>query len=125
MSPVVPVSWGELLDKIAILEIKAERLTDAGARANVEAERAALSSVELPPDADALLGSLAFYLRATNRKIWDLENVVRGNEAQKKFDNTFIEACRAIYQNNDERARIKRAINTALESELTEEKEYA
>lgn len=123
MIPRIPVSWGELADRITILEIKGERLTTESARGNVRRELyelwlvAGTAIIDIADHLDSL--------RQINRRLWDLENIVRGKEAQQQFDNTFIEAARAIYRNNDERARIKREINAILQSAIIEEKEHA
>jgi peptidoglycan hydrolase CwlO-like protein len=123
--PVAPISWGDLIDKITILEIKRIRVGDAKARANVEHELDELqkiaSVIRNPP---ARLDQLKAQLAAINGKIWDIEDNIRRKEARKEFDNAFIELARGVYQNNDERARVKREINTLLDSELVEEKSY-
>lgn len=127
MSPRVPVSWGELLDKITILEIKSERLTTEAARANASSELWLLwKEVGVAASGNLLcVADQMAALREVNGRLWDLENIVRGKEAQQQFDNTFIEAARAIYRNNDERARFKREINAILQSAIIEEKEHA
>ncbi len=125
MTPTVPVSWGELIDKITILEIKVERLEGPVAQANAARELALLRAVvaemaEAPPGLAALRGELA----AVNRRLWDSEDDIRRKEASQSFDAGFIELARAIYRGNDERSRLKRAINEMLGSALTEEKQY-
>ncbi|HEX4173271.1 MAG TPA: DUF6165 family protein [Acetobacteraceae bacterium] len=121
--PRVPVSWGELLDKITILEIKAERLSAPAARQNAVHELALLRAelaTDVPPGLTALRGQLA----AVNRQLWDTEDAIRRKEAGQAFDTEFIELARAVYRCNDERSRIKRAINELLGSEIIEEKQY-
>jgi uncharacterized protein DUF6165 len=123
--PLVPVSWGELLDKITILEIKTERLRATAALANAAHELALLRAVvaeqaEAPPGLAALRGELA----AVNRRLWDIEDAIRHKEASRTFDAEFIELARAVYRNNDDRSRIKRAINELLGSGIIEEKQY-
>lgn len=123
--PRVPVSWGELVDKISILEIKVERLRAPDAVANARRELALLLAVlaaggALPDE----LGALRVALGAVNRRLWEIEDDIRAKEASQSFDAAFIALARAVYQTNDERSRIKRAINTLLGSGLVEEKQY-
>jgi Family of unknown function (DUF6165) len=123
VTPRVPVSWGELIDKITILEIKLERLDAPGAKKNATHELALLRAelaTDVPPGVAALRGELA----ATNRRLWDIEDAVRRKEAAQAFDTEFIELARAVYRSNDERSRIKRAINDLLGSDIIEEKQY-
>ncbi|NKB58246.1 MAG: hypothetical protein GKS00_18120 [Alphaproteobacteria bacterium] len=125
MSVIVAVSWGELLDKISILEIKRERLTDPAQRANVDHEYVRLCETrdaEMPGDAD--IGDSVSELRTINEALWDIEDDIRGCEREKDFGDQFIELARAVYRNNDRRAAIKRDINEALGSEIVEEKSY-
>jgi len=121
-SPRVPVSWGELIDKITILEIKTERVTDPAAVANVKRELALLLDA-LPPPAKALDG-LRSELSEVNRRLWDIEDAIRAREASRSFDDEFVALARSVYRTNDERARIKRDINRLLQSPLIEEKHY-
>lgn len=126
MSVLVPVSWGEVIDKITILEIKAERLTDAAKLANVTKELNELVAVrerEFP--GHAALAALAAELKAINEKLWVIEDDIRDCERAKDFGATFIELARAVYVTNDERAASKRKINDLLGSTLVEEKSYA
>jgi hypothetical protein len=125
VTPSVPISWGELIDKITILEIKMERLRAPAAVANVAHELGLLLDVltdlqEAPP------GLAAFHdeLVAVNRRLWDVEDEIRRKEAAQAFDAGFIELARAVYRGNDERSRIKRAINELLGSGIIEEKQY-
>jgi hypothetical protein len=124
--PVVPISWGELLDKVAILEIKRQRLRAAEAVANTEMELAALrpALVALDP-APAGLAELRAALTAVNLRLWGIEDRLREKEAAADFGEEFIALARSVYRENDERGRIKRAINELLGSRLTEEKQYA
>jgi predicted nucleic acid-binding Zn-ribbon protein len=123
--PMVEVSWGELVDKLTILEIKAERLTAPTAVANVRKELTALQSVlqRLQPR-PAELDALKAQLKSVNQSLWDVEDQIRAKEAAQSFDRGFIELARAVYFNNDQRARLKREINVLLKSELVEEKQY-
>ncbi len=119
--PHVPVSWGELIDKITILEIKVERLRSADAVANARRELQFLRDVlGAPEGVDAMKAALA----AVNRTLWDIEDRIRAKEAAGVFDAEFVALARAVYHNNDERSRIKRAINGKLRSVIIEEKQY-
>jgi hypothetical protein len=120
--PEVPVSWGELIDKITILEIKAERLTDPAALANVRRELAALAPHA--PAADARLPALRAALSEVNAALWDIEDRIREKEAVADFGADFVELARAVYRQNDRRAALKRQISLALGSDLIEEKSY-
>lgn len=121
----VPVSFGELLDKLSILEIKRDRIDDPGKLANVAREHAALLSVWRQAPQSALdITALSGELRAVNERLWDIEDAVRDKEAAQSFDDDFVRLARSVYIQNDERARIKRAINLALGSLLVEEKSY-
>jgi hypothetical protein len=122
----VPISPGELLDKITILKIKSQRMSDAQKLANVRAELTALeatwaesaySKIDLGGDLDALL--------TVNGRLWAIEDDIRDKERAQAFDADFIRLARAVYFENDERAAIKRRINTALGSRIVEEKSYA
>jgi hypothetical protein len=123
---LVPVSYGEVLDKITILEIKAERMSDPAKLANVRKELSRLSQTWRGSGLalDSISAEHAA-LKAVNEKLWDIEDRIRVKEAQATFDNEFIELARAVYFVNDDRARIKREVNTALGSSLVEEKSYA
>jgi hypothetical protein len=124
-SPHVPLSWGEVIDKITILEIKSEKLTAPAALANVRAELDLLSAVARDRlREDAQLAELGNALRAVNQALWDIEDDIREKEARQEFDAGFIELARAVYRRNDERAAIKRRINDLLGSEIVEEKSY-
>ncbi len=125
MSVIVAVSWGELLDKISILEIKRDRLTDPAQLANVEHEHATLCAARdkaMPEGAD-VSDSFAG-LRIVNETLWDIEDDIRDCERDKDFGPRFVELARAVYINNDQRAAIKRRINDALGSDIVEEKSY-
>jgi len=123
--PVVPVSWGELFDKISILEIKQARLSSPEARAAAASQRARLAAEagRLSP-VPASLGELRAGLKAVNEKLWDIEDEIRSHEARKEFNERFVFLAREVYFNNDERGRLKRAIDELLRSEMTEQKEY-
>ncbi len=123
--PMAPVSWGELIDKITILEIKAERIAEPAARANVARELALLRDVAAPVGDQPGLAALVDRLRAVNLALWRIEDDIREKEAMAEFDDAFVALARAVYLTNDERAAIKRRINAALRSELVEEKFHA
>ncbi|HEY5019819.1 MAG TPA: DUF6165 family protein [Steroidobacteraceae bacterium] len=122
---LVPISPGELLDKITILRIKCARIDDAAKLANVRLE---LSRLELsrrgsvPDDADVAAEEAA--LERVNSELWEIEDRIREHESQRRFDAAFIELARCVYRRNDERAAIKRRINLKLASSLVEEKSY-
>lgn len=121
-----PVSWGELIDKITILEIKREKLTDPGQRANVAHELEVLSAVR--DAAGGLVPELAeavAELGEVNRALWEIEDEIRGCERAQEFGARFIELARAVYRTNDRRAALKRRINEAMNSDIVEEKSYA
>lgn len=125
MPLLVPISIGELLDKITILEIKAEAIADPAKRANVMHELAALDAVrqrEVAPRPE--LAGLYAELQAVNRRLWRIEDDVRAIEHTGLFDERFIELARSVYRNNDERAALKRRINELTGSEIVEEKSY-
>lgn len=123
--PAVPVSWGELLDKLSILEIKRRRIADDEARSNVEREHALLAPIAAPALAMEGIAALMEALRGVNAALWDIEDAIRGEEAQGAFGSEFVRLARAVYRRNDERGAIKRAINLRLGSALIEEKSYA
>lgn len=126
VDPVVPVSWGELLDKVAILEIKRLRLRAPEAVANAERELAALAAVlALLEPAPAGLAELRAALAAVNQRLWTIEDRIREKEAAADFGPAFVALARSVYRENDERGRIKRAINALLGSGLVEEKQYS
>jgi hypothetical protein len=122
----VPVSVGELIDKITILEVKSERMSDATMLANVQKELDLLNKSweenrPVAPDIEIQKGQL----KEINERLWEIEDDIRLLEAEKDFGDRFVELARAVYVTNDRRAEIKKTINDALGSELTEEKSYA
>jgi len=123
--PHIPVSWGELIDKITILEIKREHLTDQAALANVGRELTALSSIAEPVLADDKPArDLMARLKAQNEMLWEIEDRIREKEAAGAFDAEFVELARSVYKRNDERATLKKQLNLQLASGLFEEKCY-
>ena len=122
---LVPVSFGELLDKIAILQIKSERMKDAAKIANVRNELSALERTWMEhPAAGKDIVELRAALKAVNERLWVIEDDIRVKEARREFDDEFVRLARAVYHENDERARIKREINVKLGSAYVEEKSY-
>jgi hypothetical protein len=122
---LVPISPGELLDKITILRIKCARIADPAKLANVRLELSRLEqsrAASLPAAAD--LAAEESELERVNAALWDIEDRIRELEAQQRFDAAFIELARSVYLRNDERAAIKRRINLKLDSALVEEKSY-
>jgi len=122
---LVPLSPGELLDKITILRIKVARIQDAAKLANVKRELTLLEQTW--KDSGAAVHDVALDERAlenVNERLWDIEDRIRDKEAHQTFDREFIELARAVYICNDERAAIKKRINLQLGSSLVEEKSY-
>ena len=123
---LVPISPGELIDKITILEIKSQRIADAAKLANVRTELALLTETWSACAYSAIdIGAEWTGLRDVNAQLWDIEDRIRDKERDSQFDAGFIELARAVYVTNDERAALKRRINTKLGSVLVEEKSYA
>lgn len=121
----IEIGAGELLDKISILRIKSDRITDASKLQNVRTELEALerrAREHLP--ADPLVDNLATELRAVNEKLWIVEDDLRDCERDKDFGGRFVELARSVYHINDERARIKRRLDQHLGSAFVEEKSY-
>lgn len=122
---LVPVSFGELLDKVSILQIKSERMSDPAKLANVRNELEALERTWAGyPAAAQDITALRGDLKAVNERLWDIEDAVRLKEKAQAFDDEFVQLARSVYIQNDERARIKKAINLALGSSYVEEKSY-
>ena len=126
ITPHVPVSWGELIDKITILEIKSIRITSATAVANVRLELDLLNEkasqlIISKPD----LLKLKDDLTLVNQALWEIEDKIRDKEAAGDFGLEFIDLARSVYKTNDHRAAIKREINLLLKSKLMEEKSYS
>ncbi len=121
-----PVSPGELLDKITILEIKSEQIKDAEKLLNVKTELSILNgswSQTLIQNEE--IDKLKSELKSNNQALWDIEDKIRIKEAKKEFDEIFIELARSVYIENDKRAATKKKINVLLGSEIVEEKSYA
>ena len=124
-TPVIPISWGELFDKITILEIKLENIQEKNALKNVKTEYYHLNKIYnnifLDNDNAKLLIT---DLKQINKKLWDIEDKIRDKERCKEFDKEFVELARDVYLTNDERSRIKRNINETFGSRIVEEKSY-
>jgi hypothetical protein len=123
-APHVPTSWGELIDKITILEIKCERLEGETALTNARRELSLLREIAAPVLTDDAVKALAVRLKAVNETLWKIEDDIRSKEAAGQFDEEFITLARSVYKRNDERGALKRQINLVLQSELIEEKNY-
>jgi hypothetical protein len=122
----VPVSPGELLDKITILRIKSARMRDASKLANVRSELEALEQLwNTSPYAAVDVASDVSALLAVNERLWTIEDDIRDKERAQTFDAEFVRLARSVYIENDERAAIKRRLNVQLGSSLIEEKSYA
>ena len=121
----VPVSVGEVLDKITILQIKLAHISDANKRVNIQNELNALLPLVAGDSftTDEMQGLMA-ELKSVNEALWDIEDHIREKEAAKSFDAEFIKLARAVYVTNDKRAEIKKQINLATGSALIEEKSY-
>ena len=122
----IDISPGELMDRITILEIKAERLSDPKQLENVRFELALLvrAREQAIPDA-AAIRTPSEELRRVNETLWEIEDDIRACERAKEFGPRFVELARAVYFNNDRRSALKRQINLALGSAIIEEKSYA
>jgi transcriptional regulator of nitric oxide reductase len=122
---LVPVSPGEVLDKITILEIKSERMTDPEKVANVRVElellRKTWSSAITDDD---VIRDLHAQLKEINEALWEIEDDIRDKERAKEFDQRFIELARSVYFTNDRRSRVKKELNLHLGSQIVEEKSY-
>jgi len=125
MALKVDVSVGEFLDKITILEIKSERIKNEDKLRNVNRELALLRETwAASPLSSADTGDLVPRLKAVNERLWDIEDSIRRQEAAGTFGEEFILLARSVYQENDERARLKYELNQRLGSDLVEEKDY-
>ena len=124
-TPLAPISWGELIDKITILEIKQVNINSLAAVININKELNYLGNiVENNIGVAELIIELKQLLLDVNKRLWKVEDDIRNKELRKEFDNGFIELARKVYRLNDERAKLKKMINQALKSEIVEEKSY-
>ena len=121
----IPISPGELLDKITILQIKSERISDATKVANVRTELGMLEQVWSDTvEDDEQIRALSSELKSVNEALWEIEDDIRDEERNKRFGDRFIELARAVYVTNDERANAKKKVNLHLNSSIVEEKSY-
>lgn len=122
----IPISPGELVDRLTILEIKSERMTDPEKVANVRHELGLLAHAarEAIPE-NPQIQTLKADLKTVNEILWRIEDDIRDCERAQDFGERFIELARAVYRTNDERAALKGRINEALDSAIREEKSYA
>jgi len=122
----IPVSPGELLDKLTILRIKSQRMSDPAKLQNVRLELAALEETwRASPYSQADVGADIEALQRVNERLWAIEDDIRDKERTQDFGADFVRLARAVYFENDERAAIKRRINLNLGSSIVEEKSYA
>ena len=125
MSIKIDVSFGELLDKITILEIKFARIKDEKKLINIERELSALTDTWLGAGVDiASVNSEREDLKQINETLWEIEDAIRRLEAENSFEDEFILLARRVYQTNDKRSEVKRRVNEKLGSTLVEEKSY-
>ena len=118
----VPISVGELIDKITILEIKKDKLKNLKLK-NILKELSFLRAV-LEKNNILIPDEIYFQLKSINLKLWDIEDKIRIKEKNKEFDNEFIELARSVYLNNDRRSETKKELNVMFNSEIIEEKSY-
>lgn len=124
-TPMIPVSWGELIDKITILEIKSELIPDDQARKNISLELGLLLEIgSRLLTANEKIVLFREELSKVNRSLWRVEDEIRRHETEQDFDAEFIELARSVYRLNDQRAGLKKSIDIEVGSELTEEKSY-
>ena len=121
----VEIAPGELIDKITILEIKSERMTHTEKLKNVRIELDCLIQArDTAVTPNPQLDSITKQLKEVNQALWDIEDNIRRCEQQRDFGDTFVQLARSVYQSNDQRAALKKQINSLLGSHLVEEKEY-
>ena len=123
-TPYIPISWGELIDKITILEIKELKISAKNAQENIKKELVYLLDIVNSNNLPIEVQSLKNELKNVNLKLWDVEDSIREKELASEFDEVFIELARSVYRLNDARAKTKQSINLSLSSELIEEKSY-
>ena len=123
---VIPISPGELIDKITILEIKRESILDKEKLSNINLEyKVLLETLENKIIGSNEIDSLRIKLKTINKRLWDIEDKLRDLERSKTFNEDFIKLARSVYFTNDERSEVKKSINKLLNSEIVEEKSYS
>jgi len=124
-TPLIPISWGELIDKITILEIKQLNIKSLNAQSNIEKELGYLNDIVKDNEGLAeFVKEIKKQLLNVNMQLWQVEDDIRSKELKQEFDTVFIGLARSVYRLNDDRAKLKKQINKLLNSELTEEKSY-
>jgi hypothetical protein len=123
--PLVPVSWGEFTDKLTILEIKKEKIDNVDALANIHRELSYLLNILDQHDYLPIISELKQTLRSVNLKLWEIEDAVRKKTFDKEFDQEFIDLAVSVVVFNKQRHATKRLIDAALNSEISEEKQYS
>jgi hypothetical protein len=122
---LIPISPGELLDKITILQIKAERISDPVKVANVKTELDMLNKVwDESIESDDVIMRLSAELKSINERLWEIEDDIRDEERNRRFGERFVELARSVYVTNDERADAKKKVNLHFHSTIVEEKSY-
>jgi len=124
-TPLTPISWGELIDKMTILEIKLIKIKSLDAQSNIKKELGYLNEIiKNNNGVNELIKEIKLKLLDVNMQLWLVEDDIRNKELKQEFDKDFIELARRVYKLNDERAKIKKQISKVLNSELIEEKSY-
>lgn len=122
---LIPISPGELLDKITILEIKSARISASDKLANINRELGMLNQVWSDAvNEDEALQQMRAEIKSINEALWDIEDDIRDEEREKRFGERFVELARSVYVTNDQRADVKKRINLHLKSDIVEEKSY-
>ena len=130
MTVHIPVSFGELIDKLTILKIKAEKITDIKKIKFIDIEFYSLNQVYLKyykmMDKDVIVNIKSLYndLYNINNELWIIEDNIRDKDRNKEFDNDFIDIARSVYITNDKRMSIKKSIDKLMGSDISEQKSY-
>jgi len=122
--PIIPVSWGELIDKLTILEIKSEKITLVESQFNILKELNFLNQIIFNENISISYKLIQDELKVINLELWHIEDDIRKKEELQEFDKDFIDLARSVYKKNDIRAKLKQEINQIFQSELKEEKSY-
>jgi hypothetical protein len=123
-TPLTPISWGELIDKVTILEIKLLKIKNESALVNIQKELSYLVEIVSNENIEHSVFEFKSSLKEVNLKLWVVEDDIRDKELKSEFDDEFILLARSVYKFNDDRAKLKKLINLVLNSELVEEKSY-